>query len=288
MLAIEINGLTKGYRGKRGRKIPALTNLNLQVEEGEVFGFLGPNGAGKSTTIRILVGLIRASAGQATLFGVDYCEANARNRIGYLPENPAFYDFLSAREYLQFVGKTFNMNKAILSQRIDEILERFDLIGASKRPIRGFSKGMVQRLGLAQALVHDPDLYILDEPMSGLDPVGRALVKKVIGELKKKGKTVFFSSHITADMEAICDRVGVILNGKLQTVERIESILLAGVESYRVLFIEVSCNEQKQILLDKEQLSHFVATAEGEGRKIVLIEPCRKDLESYFLDIVKG
>ncbi|NCP04398.1 MAG: ABC transporter ATP-binding protein, partial [Deltaproteobacteria bacterium] len=198
MNAIEINNLFKVFRGKKLARVEALKDLSLAIPKGEVFGFLGPNGAGKSTTIKTLMGLIRPTSGRVRLMGLDVTDARSRLLVGFLPENPAFYDFLSAREYLQFVGRTFKMEPALLKKRIEEVLERFDLVAAAKRPMRGYSKGMVQRLGLAQTLVHDPDLYILDEPMSGLDPLGRALVKDLIKELKQKGKTVFFSSHITS------------------------------------------------------------------------------------------
>src|ERR1035437_7475056 len=175
MNAIEITGLYKQFSGKRMTKVDALKGLDLTISAGEVFGFLGPNGAGKSTSIKLVMGLLRPTAGTAVIMGMDASQAESRRHVGYLPENPAFYDYLSAEEYVAFVGSQFKMDNKLLKFRSEEVLRRLDLWDARKRPIRGYSKGMVQRVGLAQALVHDPDVYILDEPMSGLDPIGRAL-----------------------------------------------------------------------------------------------------------------
>jgi len=288
MNAIEINNLFKVFRGKKLARVEALKDLSLAIPTGEVFGFLGPNGAGKSTTIKTLMGLIRPTSGRVRLMGLDVTDARSRLLVGFLPENPAFYDFLSAREYLQFVGRTFKMEPALLKKRIEEVLERFDLVAAAKRPMRGYSKGMVQRLGLAQTLVHDPDLYILDEPMSGLDPLGRALVKDLIKELKQKGKTVFFSSHITSDVESVCDRVGIILKGELQTVESVDTLHKQGIEGYLVTYVEAENVEPQSVRLGVDELSDFLVAAAQKQRRILLVEPQRKDLEAFFLDIVHG
>jgi len=288
MNAIEINNLFKVFRGKKLARVEALKDLSLAIPKGEVFGFLGPNGAGKSTTIKTLMGLIRPTSGRVRLMGLDVTDARSRLLVGFLPENPAFYDFLSAREYLQFVGRTFKMEPALLKKRIEEVLERFDLVAAAKRPMRGYSKGMVQRLGLAQTLVHDPDLYILDEPMSGLDPLGRALVKDLIKELKQKGKTVFFSSHITSDVESVCDRVGIILKGELQTVESVDTLHKQGIEGYLVTYLQAENVEPQSVRLGVDELSDFLVAAAQKQRRILLVEPQRKDLEAFFLDIVHG
>ena len=234
------------------------------------------------------MGLIRPTSGRVRLMCLDVTDARSRLLVGFLPENPAFYDFLSAREYLQFVGRTFKMEPALLKKRIEEVLERFDLVAAAKRPMRGYSKGMVQRLGLAQTLVHDPDLYILDEPMSGLDPLGRALVKDLIKELKQKGKTVFFSSHITSDVESVCDRVGIILKGELQTVESVDTLHKQGIEGYLVTYVEAENVEPQSVRLGVDELSDFLVAAAQKQRRILLVEPQRKDLEAFFLDIVHG
>lgn len=288
MKAIEISGLSKRYKGKRGVRVHALKELSLDIEIGEVFGFLGPNGAGKSTTIKTLMGLISADAGEARIMGKPIGSASCRKSVGYLPENPAFYDYLSAEEYLRFVGHGFGMDGPALEQALEKVLRLMDLWEARKRLVRVYSKGMVQRLGLAQVLIHDPEVYILDEPMSGLDPTGRALVKEIILDLRKRGKCVFFSTHITSDVEMVCDRVGILVQGSLQSVERVESIMTQGVVGYHVYLKRESDLENDVVYLEKERLSLFLEEARAAGREVVLIEPNRKNLESFFLDIVKG
>jgi len=191
MVALELQNLCKRFTGKKHQSVEALKDISLTIGQGEVFGFLGPNGAGKSTTIKCLMGLIRPTSGTASIMGEAAGSEAARARVGFLPENPAFYDYLSAEEYLLFVGRVFRMQESLLARRTEEALKKLELWDARKRPIRSYSKGMVQRVGLAQVLIHDPDLYILDEPMSGLDPLGRALVKEIILDLKQRGKSVF-------------------------------------------------------------------------------------------------
>lgn len=296
---IEIDALSKVYRGKKGLQVEALRNLSFSMPAGEIFGFLGPNGAGKSTTIKILMGLIAPTGGNARLFGTSVMRHNARRSVGYLPENPAFYDFLTAREYLAFVGSSFGMAAADIATRTDEVLVQLDLLDAAQRRIRSYSKGMVQRLGIAQALLHDPELYILDEPMSGLDPIGRALVKEVIKGLKKRGKTVFFSTHITADVEAVCDRLGVIVQGRLGALDTVEHVLRRGIEGYTVEvsggsdapFDDFSCSAVRgnirEYYVPKERFNAFVELISGAGGKVELIETKRKDLEQFFLEIVQ-
>jgi ABC-2 type transport system ATP-binding protein len=287
MNAIEIAGLGKTFKGKRGSQVRALSNLELNVGQGEIFGFLGPNGAGKSTTIKTLMGLIRPSAGTARIMGVDIASTEARRQVGYLPENPAFYDYLSAEEYLLFVGRTFGLAGEPLREACDRVLRLLELWDARKRPMRGYSKGMVQRVGLAQVLIHDPQVCILDEPMSGLDPVGRSLVKEIMLDLKSRGKCVFFSTHIIADVESVCDRVGIILKGELQSVERVETILTRGVLGYDLTLREASGGTSEQYV-PKQELSAVMGRLQQEGREITLIEPRRKSLEDFFLDIIKG
>jgi ABC-2 type transport system ATP-binding protein len=298
-LPIEIDRLSKVYRGKKGLQVEALRELAFTMGSGEVFGFLGPNGAGKSTTIKILMGLIHPTGGSARLFGTSVTEHAARRKVGYLPENPAFYDFLTAREYLTFVGSSFGMAEADINTRTEEVLLQLDLQDAAKRRIRSYSKGMVQRLGIAQALLHDPDLYILDEPMSGLDPIGRALVKEVIKSLKERGKTVFFSTHITADVEAVCDRLGVIVQGRLVALDRVENVLRSGIEGYTVEvgggsdapLGDFACRAGKGVLKEyyvpKDHFGTFVDLVNTAKGKVELIETKRKDLEQFFLEIVQ-
>jgi ABC-2 type transport system ATP-binding protein len=215
-LAISCRGLSKTYRlGFRARKVAALADLDLAVAPGSVYGFVGPNGAGKTTTIKVLVGLVRASAGQAALFGRDVADHRARLSVGYLPENPSFHDFMRPLDVLRYLGRLSGLGGADLERRAGALLERVGLAHARDLTVRKFSKGMVQRLGLAQALVHDPPLLVLDEPMSGLDPIGRKEVRDLILELGRAGKTIFFSTHILSDVETICDRVGMLLRGRL-------------------------------------------------------------------------
>lgn len=285
MNAIEIIGLCKQFTGKRMTKVNALKGLNLTVATGEVFGFLGPNGAGKSTTIKLVMGLLRPTSGTAQIMGMDSSQAESRRNVGFLPENPAFYEYLSAEEYIAFVGSQFRMEKSLLAQRSEDVLKRLDLWEARKRQMRGYSKGMVQRVGLAQALVHDPDVYILDEPMSGLDPIGRALVKDIILDLKKRGKCVFFSTHITDDVEKICDRVGVINKGELLVVESVETILQRGVEGYTVLVMNPD-GKKVELFVGKADLQAFIQQATNKQQSIEQIEPRRKDMEAFFLEIV--
>ncbi len=285
MYALDMQGLSKSFKGKKRQTVEALKALTLSIEQGEVFGFLGPNGAGKSTTIKCLMGLIRPTSGAAFISGEPVGSEASRRNVGYLPENPAFYDYLSAEEYLQFVGKVFKMPDALLTRRSEESLKRLELWEARKRPIRGYSKGMVQRVGLAQVLIHDPDVYILDEPMSGLDPIGRALVKDIILELKKRGKSVFFSTHITDDVEKVCDRVGILLHGELKLVDRVDAIMSRGLVGY-----QVRLKDSDGAVLDeevpKELLDRFLAEQVAGGREIVLVEPRRNNLENFFLTLV--
>jgi ABC-2 type transport system ATP-binding protein len=302
MNAIEISGLCKQFKGKKMTRVDALKNLDLQIATGEVFGFLGPNGAGKSTTIKLVMGLLQPTSGAARIMGVDSSLAESRHQVGFLPENPAFYDYLSAEEYIDFVGSQFRMESALLKRRSEEVLKRLDLWEARKRPMRGYSKGMVQRVGLAQALVHDPEVYILDEPMSGLDPIGRALVKDIILDLKKRGKCVFFSTHITDDVEKVCDRVGVIVKGSLVAVDRVENILKSGIEGY-VIHLQMSEADSLsfagiEALRRKESVSEFYVPCNsfngfmGEvnrtGTEVVLVETKRRDLEDFFLSLVRA
>jgi ABC-2 type transport system ATP-binding protein len=297
--SIKIDSLSKTFKGKKRSYVEALKELTLSVAQGEVFGFLGPNGAGKSTTIKILMGLIFPTSGTASLLGNSVSLPESRKRLGYLPENPSLYDFLTAREYLDFIGRSFDMDSAVIASRTAEVLDMLQLSDAADRPVRSYSKGMVQRLGLAQALLHDPDLYILDEPMSGLDPIGRSLVKDIIRKLKEQGKTVFFSTHITADVEAVCDRVGIIAKGKLEALDTVENIMRSGILGYTVQVSGTAdlsvggctLSEAKGALYEydvpKDGFNDFIATVASKGGKVELIETKRKDLEEFFLEIVK-
>jgi ABC-2 type transport system ATP-binding protein len=226
MNIINFSGVTKRYVSwPRGNNVLALDDFSLQIEQGEVFGFLGPNGAGKSTALKILLNFVYPSAGAVSLMGRDVTDSHARSYIGYLPENPYFYDYLTAEEILWFGGRASGLPKQKIRDRSEMLLHTMGLHSASKRPLRTYSKGMVQRAGLALSLIHDPDVVVLDEPMSGLDPIGRKLVGDLILELKSKGKTVFFSSHILTDIERFCDRAGIIVGGKLRLVGSLADLL---------------------------------------------------------------
>ncbi|RNC67627.1 MAG: ABC transporter ATP-binding protein [Desulfuromonadales bacterium] len=286
MNAIEIRNLVKIYRGKKRMVVEALKGLSLDVGQGEVFGFLGPNGAGKSTTIKTLMGLIDPTSGEARIMGECVSSCRARRKVGYLPENPAFYDYLSAEEYLHFVGETHRMTDRDIMSRADDVLRLLELWDSRKRPIRSYSKGMVQRLGLAQVLVHDPDVLILDEPMSGLDPLGRALVKRIIMDLKARGKCVFFSTHITADVESVCDRVGIIVNGNLESVAEVETLMREGIEGYLVR--TSSGGVGVETIVEPQKLADFLVETRRAGDEVTLVEPMRRNLEEFFLSVVKG
>jgi ABC-2 type transport system ATP-binding protein len=298
MKPIEIQNLRKVFRDRKRREVLALDSLDLTVESGEVFGFLGPNGAGKSTTIKTVVGLIQPSSGQVSLFGKPASNIQSRKKLGYLPENPALYDFLTAREYLSMVGRIFGLSSREIARETDRVLELLDLRAAERRKIRTYSKGMVQRLGLAQALLHDPSLYVFDEPMSGLDPIGRALVKEILRDLKRQGKTVFFSTHVTADVEAVCDRVGVIVAGRLQAVNQVRDLMEKGIEGYQVQYSGCTFDDEDgfsssqgaggllEAFVQRDHFNRFMELVNARNGKIHLVETRRRDLEDFFLQIV--
>src|SRR5438046_3267754 len=229
--AIEIENLTKEYPFGflHLKKRTSLEGLSMQVEMGDVFGFIGPNGAGKSTTIKLLTGLIFPTAGSAQILGRPVSDVTMHRDIGYLPEQPYFYDYLTAAELLDYFARFHGFGAAERNERVQKMLKKVGLETAGKIQLRKYSKGMLQRVGLAQAILHDPKLVILDEPMSGLDPVGRREVRDIILELKNAGKTILFSTHILSDAETLCDRVGVIAGGKLRGVGAPASIV--GVKS---------------------------------------------------------
>ncbi|MEW6203129.1 MAG: ABC transporter ATP-binding protein [bacterium] len=219
---IETKALTKIYfRGLLRQKIHAVNDLNLKVTAGEIFGFLGPNGAGKTTTIKILMGFLLPTSGDAALIGKPLHDVSVRRRIGYLSENPIFHDFLTGRQAIEFYGGLHGIPKKQAHERLDWIVTTLRLRDELILPLKKHSRGMLQKIGLAQALVNDPDLYILDEPTSGLDPIGRKDFYNTMIELKNKGKTIFFSSHIMADVEMVCDRVGILVNGKLTCAKEV-------------------------------------------------------------------
>lgn len=238
---LEIKDLRVEYKSRalgQASKV-ALKGLNLSVKQGEVFGFLGPNGAGKTTTMNVLLGFVNATAGAAYLFGVNVNEPIARQRIGYLPELTYYYKFLTAEELLRFYARVFGIPRKEADKRIDSLLKLVELEHARKRPIRSYSKGMQQRVGLAQALINDPDLLILDEPTSGLDPIGRMKVREIIQRLKNDGKTVFFSSHELGEVETVCDRVAILYQGELKVEGKVSELMQKHQMNLEQIFLQI-------------------------------------------------
>jgi len=222
----------------------AVDGLNLAVFEGEVFGFLGPNGAGKTSSMNVLLGFVQATSGRATIHGLDVTDPQARQSLGYLPELTYYYKFLTARELLHFYAKLFELPRATAERRIAELLKLVELEHAADRPIRTYSKGMQQRVGLAQALVNDPRLLVLDEPTSGLDPIGRMQVRKIIQRLKDEGKTVFFSSHELGEVETVCDRVAILHQGQVRETGSVSALVEAHECNLEKIFLKVvGCTE---------------------------------------------
>ena len=231
---IEVQQLTKRYG-----PFTAVNDVSFKVERGEILGFLGPNGAGKTTTMNVLLGFVRATSGTASLFGVDVREPIARQRIGYLPELTYYYKFLTAEELLRFYARIFQIPRGETERRIDELLKLVELEPARKRPIKTYSKGMQQRIGIAQALINDPDLLILDEPTSGLDPIGRMKVREIIQRLNSAGKTVFFSSHELGEVETVCNRVAILHQGELKCEGRVQDLVAEHKMNLEQVFLKL-------------------------------------------------
>jgi ABC-2 type transport system ATP-binding protein len=300
--AIEVENLTKDY--PHGflhlKKRTSLEGLTMRVEDGEVFGFLGPNGAGKTTTIKVLVGLIFPTAGTARILGKSISDISMHADIGYLPEQPYFYDYLTAAELLDYFARFHDLPAQERKARVDAMLKKVGLETARKIQLRKYSKGMLQRVGLAQAILHDPKVVILDEPMSGLDPVGRREVRDIIFELKQAGKTVLFCTHILSDAEMLCDRVGVIVGGKLRGVGAPDEIVGVKARAVEILFEYAGAADGLAGLLTKATQTgkrYQLQVAEAElyaklqqlgnaGAKILAVTPVRATLEEYFMDLV--
>jgi ABC-2 type transport system ATP-binding protein len=242
---IEFNDVHKTYHLAKQKKVVALTGLTLSIFSHEVFGCIGPNGAGKSTTIKLLLDLIRPDSGSITINGQPTSNESSRTRVGYLPESPYIYDFLTASEYLAYAGRLSGMSPATIKLRSQELLAKLKLDQAANRRISGYSKGMQQRTAIAAALIHDPELVVLDEPMSGLDPLGRKLIFDLIAELKQQGKTVFISSHVLSDIERLCDRVGIIVQGSLRYQGAVSELTLPLEELFLQVVAEAGLSEVK-------------------------------------------
>ncbi len=301
--AIQIEELTKDYAIGfwRRRTYRALDRLTLDIEAGEVFGFLGPNGAGKTTTLKLLMQLIYPTAGRARILGRPAGDVATRQRIGYLPENPSFYDYLTAEELLNYFGQLFGFSAADRRTRVPALLDRVG-IGAERRlQLRKFSKGMIQRVGIAQALLNEPEVIFLDEPMSGLDPVGRRDVRTLILELRDQGRTVFFSSHILADAEALCRRVAVVAGGRLAAAGTLADMLAFEVRGWELVVsnltpeivarvtpavrraTEISPGRYALELSLDQPPDRMLADLTGAGAVLVSLNPVRDTLEDFFM-----
>ncbi|ANM32011.1 hypothetical protein ABI59_01420 [Acidobacteria bacterium Mor1] len=291
-----MRGLAKAFPGHLGigRKV-ALPGLDLDVPSGEIFGLLGPNGAGKTTTLKLLLGLLRPDAGEIEVFGLPHTAAEARARLGFLPENPYFYDYLTAEEFLDFYGRLHGLDASERGDRVQRALRRVGMEGRGKTPLRQCSKGMVQRVGLAQAIQHDPQLVILDEPMSGLDPIGRRQVRDLIQELKAEGKTVFFSSHILQDAELLCDRIAILEKGSLRFSGALRELLPSQIRGFEVTLRGANlenlpaehlwAGEEETTLLvaDAVELERLLAECRSRELLVVSIWQRRESLEDLFL-----
>jgi ABC-2 type transport system ATP-binding protein len=302
--AISIENLTKDYQVGFWRKRPyrALDRLSLDVQPGEIFGFLGPNGAGKTTTLKLLMQLIFPTSGRAEILGRPVGDVAARQRIGYLPENPYFYDYLTAEELLQYFGHLFGYSSPDARARAARLLDRVG-IGAERRrqQLRKYSKGMIQRVGIAQALLNDPEVIFLDEPMSGLDPLGRREVRSLILELRDQGRTVFFSSHILADAEALCSRVAVVAGGRLAATGRLSDMLAFEIRGWELVMADLrpevlaslAGQLQKSTEISPQRYAlelplevppeRILADLTATGAKLVSLNPLRDTLEDLFV-----
>jgi ABC-2 type transport system ATP-binding protein len=306
--AIEIVELTKVFKVgfARKRTVTALENLSLEVGEGEVFGFLGPNGAGKTTTLKLLTRLIRPTSGTARILGESIDSVAMHRWIGYLPEQAYFYDYLTARELLWYFGRLTGVDNHTLSTRVDETLDRVGLDRkAFDRQLRKFSKGMLQRVGLAQAIVNDPKVVFFDEPMSGLDPIGRRQVRDLIVELREAGKTVFFSTHILADVEALCDRVAILNAGRLVETGRLADILVARTGSLEIVATGLDDAAVDAVraegfavtrspggvhiqIAGEAEIEPALARLRPHGGRVISINQTRSSLEDLFMREVAG
>src|SRR5499427_805839 len=299
MAAIEILGLEKTYMVGFWHKRPkrALRPLNLTVEEGEIFGFLGPNGAGKTTTLKMLMGLVVPSGGSARILGMEIDEPKVKAQIGFLPEQPYFYDYLTAEELLDYYGQLSGIPGKDRSAKIREVLTRVGLSNASGVQLRKFSKGMLQRVGIAQAIVHDPKIVFFDEPMSGLDPMGRREVRDLMDSLRAQGKTVFFSTHILSDAEALCDRVAVLHQGELKGVGSVADLTSKVHGKIEIIFhashvppalanlgadLHVGGDVVRAVLPEKNQ-DAALDLMRRENVRLVSLNPLRSSLEEYYV-----
>jgi ABC-2 type transport system ATP-binding protein len=302
--AVDVRGIAKSFRTGHLRPVyrPALKDLTFSIARGEIFGYLGPNGSGKTTTLKILLGLLFPDRGTATILGHPLASRAWRYKAGYQPEHPYFYDYLTATEYLDYACRLFGMSASDRKGRIADLMRLVNLEAAAHVPLRRFSKGMTQRVGLAQALINDPELVFLDEPMSGLDPLGRRLVRRVIMDLKAAGKTVLFSTHILSDAESLCDRVALLRGGELLKVGALDQILTLDVSHLEVLASgideaglegipvrhRVRIGDRWSLEVDEGRLGEVVRAIEDRQGRVRSVQPIRQSLEEYFVKEMGG
>jgi ABC-2 type transport system ATP-binding protein len=300
MPAIEILGLEKTYLVGFWRTRPkcALHPLHLQVEDGEIFGFLGPNGAGKTTTLKLLMGLVFPTSGSARILGKEWTDPEVKAQIGFLPEQPYFYDHLTAHELLNYYAQLSGVPPKERSRRVDRTLQRVGLKDVHGVQLRKFSKGMLQRAGIAQAILHEPRLVFFDEPMSGLDPIGRREVRDLMEQLKQEGKTVFFSTHILSDAEALCDRVAIIHKGELRGVGAIADLTSSVQGKVEIVWhstqvpasmkaLGADCHitgDTVRAIIDENQQDAAIDALRRERLRLIALTPVRTSLEAYFVE----
>jgi len=301
-----VANLVKDFRvGFAMRRKRVLSDVGFRALEGEIFGFVGPNGAGKTTTLKILMGLVRPTSGTASILGRNVSESEFRDQIGFLPENPYFYPFLTAREILDFYARLSGVELRRRRARVDELLELVRLEHAADQRLKTFSKGMLQRVGVAQALIHDPSVVFLDEPMSGLDPIGRREIREVILALRAAGKTVFMNTHILSDVEMICDRVAIIVQGVIRREGSIESLLAESGASSRLVVARLDADaaveiesrfdarlqgsgERVEICADAKAIDEILQVVVRRGGRVVSLSEARQSLEEVFMSAVQA
>jgi len=302
---VRVDRLEKHFRPGFGiRKKQILHGISFRVRRGEIFGFVGPNGAGKTTTLKVLMGLIRPTAGRASILGHDVRETEFRRHVGFLPENPYFYDHLSGRETLDFYARLCGVRSSERARRVNALLRWVGLAKAADARLRTYSKGMQQRVGIAQALVHDPDVVFLDEPMSGLDPIGRKEIRDLILRLRAEGKTVFMNTHILSDVEMVCDRVAIIVNGRIRYEGAIEEFLEGGERETDVVLVGLppeagalleesaaarlrGLGERIEVRVMEKCVGDVLRIAMEAGADVISVTPHRRSLESIFLSAVE-
>jgi ABC-2 type transport system ATP-binding protein len=282
-------------------RVEVLKGLSFEVVRGEIFGFLGPNGAGKTTTIKAITGLVFPDRGTITVCGRPHTDLDAKRSIGFMPESPYVYNHLTGREFLRFAAELLALDRVLIEGRIQQVLEMVSMASAADRPMRTFSKGMLQRMALAQALLGEPELLILDEPMSGLDPVGRRDVRDIILEQRERGTTVFFSSHIIPDVETICDRVAIVVDGTVRATGTVRELMAREVEAYEVTFVGIeperlatpvlashAGGDASWVRVATEHRDHLIRELAAEDVRLVSLTPMRSSLEEFLLHHFRG